>query len=188
MNKNLRDKGFTLLELMLAVVIFGFLMMAITSFLSSEIHSFNNAVAQDEVDEKARTSMMQILDVIQLKRSTFCQDMGVNVNNNIHYFGVYYNTDPDNPVNSVSLINPDPDSQDHAATIYYVSDYNQTHEGALFYRDNSPYSPYLISDDIDKFSIIPPDPQDNHLIQIDLIVKDPRTNQKCELLTYKRLH
>lgn len=196
MNTNRKNSGFTLLELMLAVVIFGFLMMVVSSFLRTEIHTFNIAVTQDEVDEKARTAMMQVLDVIRLHSYSFYDDPTQQV------YYVYYNPNDSNapgvPMNLIdSRKNQNINDVDTNAIIYCLIDPKSTVSSPvydLWYRDKTQNgtNTYLISDDIVNFSITPyfdkNNVEDIHLIKINLEVMNLQTTQSCDLKTYKRLY
>lgn len=192
MSTNSKDRGFTLLEMMIAVMIFGFLMLAISSFLHMEIHMFNNAVAHDEGNEKARTAMMHVLDAIRLKPSLDADKALTYYNNGVYYYDT--NTNP--PGNFKKYIIDVTNSPDNYTLIYYEPNYKDG-KGALWYRDLSvnPLNPpkYLITDDVTNFRISPyiVDPlnntEDDHLIKIDLIIQD-QNSQPYELVTYKRLY
>lgn len=60
------NSGFTLLEVMIAVVIFGFLMLYVSQLMHMEIRLFNTASKQNDVDHNSRAAMMHILDEIRL--------------------------------------------------------------------------------------------------------------------------
>lgn len=192
-NKSKGSKGFTLLELMIAISIFGLLMLYISQLMRQEIHLFSTATQQNEVQQKARTSMMHILDEIRLHRYTYYSPGQAVAPALATDSGVYY-YDPDhnpNPLDHLGIItclidvNPENSSNLPAGTeLYYDS---ASH--SLWFRDNqhNPNVPYLVSDQIYSLSITPV-ASDLHFVKIDLVAGDPSTPQTFELLTWVRLY
>ncbi|MDA8226976.1 MAG: prepilin-type N-terminal cleavage/methylation domain-containing protein, partial [Desulfitobacterium hafniense] len=65
-----RDKGFTILEVMIAIAIFAFLMLIISQLMRGEIRLINNVTQKADLEHKARTAIMHVLDEIRLNRYT----------------------------------------------------------------------------------------------------------------------
>lgn len=64
--EELNSSGFTILEVMIAVVIFSFLIVYVSQLMNIEIRLFNTASKQNELDHNSRAAMMHILDEIRL--------------------------------------------------------------------------------------------------------------------------
>lgn len=58
--------GFTLLEVMIAVSIFGFLMLYVSQFMRLEIRLFDKATREDNLEQAARFAMMHTVDQIRV--------------------------------------------------------------------------------------------------------------------------
>lgn len=58
--------GFTLLEVMIAVSIFGFLMLYVSQFMRLEIRIFDKATREDNLEQAARFAMMHTVDQIRV--------------------------------------------------------------------------------------------------------------------------
>lgn len=57
--------GFTLLEVMIAVSIFGFLMLYVSQFMHLEIRLFDKSTREDNLEQAARFAMMHTIDQIR---------------------------------------------------------------------------------------------------------------------------
>lgn len=71
MNEMMRDikkneQAFTLLEVMIAVSIFGLLLLYASQFMLAEIRTLDSASRQNEVQQKARIVLMQLVDEVRL--------------------------------------------------------------------------------------------------------------------------
>jgi len=179
--------GYTLIELMIAISIFGLLMIYVAQLMRTEIRSFDEAMRQNEVEQKARVAMMQVLDEIRLQSYTYYSyGSGTNPGPEMAAdSGVYY-YDPDNNGAITCLVNVNPSNPNllpYGTVIYYDS---TTHE--LWYRDPQTMVEYLISDEISSFSITAVDPADVHFVEVYLQAGDPATNISYELLTWVRLY
>ncbi|OLN32235.1 Type II secretory pathway, pseudopilin PulG [Desulfosporosinus metallidurans] len=177
-NKSLRNDGFTLLELMIAVAIFGFLMLSISQLMRFEIRNFNTGSAQNEIQQKARTAMMHILDEINRHPYTYFSPASPPTTDS----GVYYTL----PLGTLTcLIDVSPtnlSSLPSGTELYYDAPQHR-----LWFRDNTKNTTYLVSDEIYTLTITPVE-DDVHLVQIDLVAGDPNTPQTFELLTWVRLY
>ena len=58
--------GFTLLEVMIAVSIFGFLMLYVSQFMRLEIRLFDKATREDNLEQAARFAMLHTVDQIRV--------------------------------------------------------------------------------------------------------------------------
>ena len=59
------ERGFTLLEVMIAVSIFGFLMIYVSQFMRLEIRLFDKATQEDTLEQSARFAMLHTVDQIR---------------------------------------------------------------------------------------------------------------------------
>lgn len=72
MNETMReikksDQAFTLLEVMIAVSIFGLLLMFAFQLMRTEIRTFDSASSQNDSQHKARVALMQLVDEVRLE-------------------------------------------------------------------------------------------------------------------------
>ncbi len=172
------SSGFTLLELMIAISIFGFLMFYISQLLRQEIRMYSAATHQNEVQQKARTAMMHILDEVRLHPFTYYSstpDSGV----------YYYDSVQQGNIECLIDVTPADLSNLPLGTELYYDSPNHS----IRFRDNqnNPNNPYLVSDEIYSISILPVN-GDVHFVKIDLVAGDPSTPQTFELLTWVRLY
>lgn len=178
-----KDKGFTLLELAIAISIFGILMLSFSQLLRSEIRLMNTASEKNRVEEKARTTMMRILDEIRVNQYTLYSPNSAGYNE-----GVYKN--PPAPSTKTVLINVNPDPT-ILATLHTnpsgVSPgiYYDGAEGNLWYCDGSRTN--LIADQVYVFGIQPDPTNQTHLVKIFLGIGEPYGDY-YDLLTWVRLY
>ncbi|WP_459997827.1 PilW family protein [Paradesulfitobacterium aromaticivorans] len=174
-----KHNGFTLLEVMIAIAIFGFLMLYTSQLMSQEIRLFNSALKENEVQQKARTSMMHVLDEIRLHAFTYYFRSGQASDS-----GVYYN-DTNNNGAITALVVPSPADPDNLpqGTIYW----DAAGQRLWFKRDNT--EKYLVADQISAFSITEVSPPANqHLIKIEITAGDPGSPESYRLVTWARLY
>lgn len=171
------EHGFTVLEMAITLTIFGFLMLYVSQLMTSQIRLFDTATRQIKMEQKARVSMMHILDEIRLHKSTYYLPGPVGE-------GVYYlKPNPTGPDEPYCLIDINPDlSSSPPGTGIYLDRGNHN----LWFRDTD-NSSYLISDDIESIEMDPVTDTD-HLIRINIIAKNQRTNETYQLLTWSRLY
>ncbi|MHB8125111.1 MAG: PilW family protein [Desulfitobacteriaceae bacterium] len=64
-----RNSGFTLLEIMIAITIFGFMMLYVSQLMRQEFRLYNSASKQNDLEHNTRSAMMHILDELRLHHS-----------------------------------------------------------------------------------------------------------------------
>ncbi len=190
------SRGFTLIEVMIAVAIFGFLMLYVSQFMQMELQLFNRVSKQNDLDHNARSAMMHIIDEMRLHpNKTYFSELSPDGATQISS-RVYSSSSP--PLTGRIILVyadqaykllPDPDPLIHKPTlsdetpiVIYLDDKRQ-----LWYRDiTNPLNPdQLISDKIQSVSLIP---ISNRLIEIDVIAEDVSINYTYKLVSYMRLY
>ncbi|MEL1135139.1 prepilin-type N-terminal cleavage/methylation domain-containing protein [Desulfitobacterium sp. THU1] len=175
-----RDKGFTILEVMMAIVIFGFLMMMVAQIFNGELSLMNATRNQSELEQKARTAMVHILDEIKLNDYTYYSTGAEGYN-----YGVYTQA-PDHPQQCLINLKPAPAALagDHSAFPTGTRVYYNHGQRELWYRDEATNSVNLIADDIDIIEIFP---ETSRLLRIYVKATDS-TGSEYELLTWSRAY
>ena len=84
--KKRSEYGFTLLEVMIAVSIFGFLMLYVSQFMRLEIRLFDKATREDNLEQAARFAMMHTVDQIRVTPNPTLKLGPVDA-------GIYYTSD-----------------------------------------------------------------------------------------------
>lgn len=176
-----RDKGFTLIEVAIAISIFGILMLSFSQLLRSEIRLYNTTSENTRLEEKARTTMMRILDEIRITPYTMYSSDATGLNG-----GVYRNP----PGSKSVLINANPDSAILSALQANPSGvspgiYYDTAQGELWYCDGTKI--YLIADQVNRLDITPASADQKHFIKIFLSLGAP-SGEHYDLLTWARLY
>jgi prepilin-type N-terminal cleavage/methylation domain-containing protein len=176
-----RAKGFTLLEVMIAIAILGILLMLVSQVMNGEIRMYGTASRQNEIEQKARTAMVRVMDEIKLNRFVY-YSAGTD-----GYDSGVYNDEPDQPV--YCLIDQRPKAGvlsgnlnllPSGTKIYY--DYNTKQ---LWYRDATEI--HLIADEIQTFELVKETGTD-HLLKIHIKAADPSSGAEQELLTWIRMY
>ena len=174
------QRGFTLLEVMVAVAIFGFLMMYVAQLLGSQIRLFNRALDQNDLEYNARTAMMHILDEIRLHPSTYYfQGQAGGQDEGIYY--IKKNTPPQaDEVLCLLDVRPDVNNLPPGTGIYLTG--NQ-----LWFRDGQKANTkYLIADKIASITL---EPVYARLLKIVVTTADNTTDLKTfRLVTWARLY
>lgn len=182
--KSKNTQGFTLIEVMIAVSIFGFLLLYASQFMRSEINVFHSISRQSEVEQNARTSMMHVMDEVRLNDFTFYK--ATSQHQGIYRYADEASAASENEHNSTCLIyiklQPSSDPVPSSTKILY--DYETT-EGKLWYLNTG--SKYLIADEISQLHIIP-HAIDGHLVKIDITAGGQAGSQPYQLLTWVRLN
>ncbi len=176
-----RDKGFTLIEIAIAISIFGILMLSFSQLLRNEIRLYNTVSENTKLEEKARATMMRILDEIRITPYTMYSSDSTGLNG-----GVYQNP----PGSKSVLINANPDSAILSALQSNPSGvspgiYYQPVQGELWYCDGAKI--YLIADQVYRFEIIPASADQKHFIKISLGLGNSG-GEHYDLITWARLY
>lgn len=181
MMKRKYEKGFTLLEIMIAIAILSLIMLMVSQLMRGEVRMFNNASHQDRIEQKARTAMGHLLDEIRLNRYTYYSTGGGGYN-----WGVY-SAEPDQPSQCLINLKPTPAvlAGDLSGLPYGTKVFYDYSAKKLWYRDISTNEAYLIADEIDYLEI---KPETDHLLQIHLKASDASGEYKQELLTWIRMY
>jgi len=185
--------GFTLLEVMIAISIFGLLMLGISQFLRQESRLMGTALEQNDISQKARTAMLHVLDAIHLQAYTFYSysegkrlEPPSGTASGIYFFDINPNV-PGNPgrgeLKALINVNPVRDGQGRLVlqpgTVIYYDDQKKE----LRYGDN-PDTAYLIADQILAFNIVP---ETNRFVKIALVAGEPG-GTTFELVSWARLY
>lgn len=182
-NNGIDSQGFTLIEVMIAISIFGFLLLYAFQFMRSEIHVFKNVSRQNDVELKARSSMMHILDEVRLNKFTFYK--ATSNNQGIYRYADAASAASKNELNSTCLISINLQPSSDPSSDKGLLDYENA-EGKLWYYLNNG-SKYLIADEISKISMIS-DGRDSHLVKIDITAGGQNGSKPYELLSWIRLY
>ena len=171
-----KEQGFTLLEVMLAVAIFSFLLLMVAQIMNGEIRMINIATRQNELEQKARTAMMHVRDELKLNRYTLFKE-------DTQGSGVYIKepSQPEKCLIYIPTADVDIDNLPYGTTIYY-----QRNERKLWYRQGS--TDYLIADNIYEIKISQ-DVPGRQLLKIYIHAKeDASSKTDYELLTWSRMY
>ena len=161
--------GFTILEIMIALSIFSFLMLYVSQFMHLEIRLFDNATRQDNLEQKARFAMMHIVDEIRTTTSPIYEPGIIGANETIGAdAGIYFLNKFNNSVETCKVnINPTNMGGIVIDTINYnYIHYEDTQKKLMVKKANVDY---LISDNIwwIKFEQASP-----RLIKISILAKN----------------
>ena len=186
MAKNIKNskknspQGFTLIEVMIAVSIFGLLLLFASQYMRSEIRGFDSASRQNEVQQKTRIAMMHILDEVRLNSLTYFKSTS-NEQGIYLYRNLTAAAGALQDVNDSCLIfvNLGPTSVPAPSSAKVV--YNKV-EGKLWYKKNG--APYLIADEISQLNI----EGNSSLVKIYIIAGGNNGSEPFELQTWVRLN
>ena len=183
-NKNYRERfknhGFTLLEVMIAVVIFSFLMLYVAQLMHMEIRLYNSARKQNDLEHNTRSAMMHIIDELRLHHSKEIKITGSPPEDNVRVFG--------ETTNKFCLICTDQSGIDSGGiysfsdsdSIYPIIIYFDKSKNELWYQKNN--QKQLISDQITSIKI-----SNTGLLNIELVAEDLSINKKFNLVSSIRL-
>lgn len=163
--------GFTLLEVMIAIGIFGILMLAVTHMLRAEIGLFNAENIQNQNEQRARVVLSHALDQVRLNRNVYYSEGSGGYDNGI------YTREPGNERCLLNL-NPDP-GRTHSGTetLYYPED------DQLWYRSGG--NRYMVADKITTLEVQEVNP---YLTRIRVVAGDPGSDSSFELVTWARMN
>jgi len=182
MNKTMRDskksnQAFTLLEVMIAVSIFGFLLLYASQFLRAEVRMFDSVSRQNEVEQKARIAVMQLLDEVRLDLTFY---KSTTDDQSIFRYENEAAAAIKDEINSTCLIyvsmQASPATPPPTTEIFF-----DNLAGELWYMKND--DQYLIADQISHLSI----EGESSLVKIHIIVGGNNGTEPYELLTWVRL-
>ncbi len=193
------SRGYTLIEVMIAVAIFGFLMLYVSQFMNMEIQLFSRVSKQNDLDHNTRSAMMHIIDELRLhpSKTYFSEFSSDEAGNKTQISSRVYSSSSASSTGRICLIYadqayklvPDPNPSilkpslpDETPIVIYLDNKHQ-----LWYRDIfKPLNPdQLISDKIQSVSLIP---ISDRLIEIDVIAEDKSINYTYKLVSYMRLY
>lgn len=182
MNKTMQDmkksdQAFTLLEVMIAVSIFGLLLMYASQFMRTEIRTLDSTSRQNEAQQKARIALMQLVDEVRLDltfyRATaddqsiyrYKDEAAASIKNEDEATCLIYvslQTEQVTPPDTAEIF-----FDNIAGKLWYIRDGNQ----------------YLIADQISHLSI----EGNSSLVKINIIIGGDDGSEPYELLTWVRL-
>ncbi len=180
--------AFTLLEVMIAISIFGLLLLYASQFMRTEISGYDSASKQNEVEQKERVAMVQILDELRLNCYTYFKS--TSNDQGIYQYasaaaaasGSKGESDP-----CLIFIKSPSSSKTPPPSTKLFYDYDTSKgEGTLWYMKDE-VNKYLIADDISQISLTPDD-HDKHLVKIDITIGGHNGSQPYELMTWARLN
>ena len=170
------DQGMTLLEVMIAIGIFGIMMLVISQMLRAEIRLFNNEETANRYEQKARVAMNQVLNQIRIYGSVSLRGNGGSYDD-----GLYSGT--------ACLLNlkPNPGSDPGGAAaeaeMYYLPD-----KGELWYRQpGGARIEFVIADHI-KALEIKADGGSSRLVRIRIRAGGADPTEEFDLVTWARLY
>jgi prepilin-type N-terminal cleavage/methylation domain-containing protein len=177
-----KANGFTLLEVAIAISIFGILMLSFSQLMRSEIRLYASASQKNEVETIARTAMMRVLDEIRINPYTIYSPDTGGYNSGVYQDipnaakTILINTHPSPGILASLQSNP----ADLSPGIYY-----DWEEGKLWFCDGTKIN--LIADQIYGFAITPVSTDTKHLVRIFIGVGDPN-GEYYDLITWARLY
>ena len=171
--KRQKDLGLTLLEVMIAIGIFGILMLAITMMLRAEIGLFNTENVQNQNEQRARVAISSVVDQVRLNGYVYYSPGSDGYDNG------FYTREPGNEKCLVNL-NPDPGG-DHSTTemLYYPQD------ARLWYKDADSGNSYLLAELITTLEVEEVTP---NLARIRVEAGNYASDIAFELVTWVRMY
>ncbi|MDP4161020.1 MAG: hypothetical protein Q8911_14860 [Bacillota bacterium] len=182
--------GFTLLEIAITMMLFGFLMIYVSQLMNSQLRLYNTAAQKNGLEQKVRAAAAKIVDQVRyFPKTYYSYDNGQKPGSNPPITspsnaGVY-SLDPTNSVRSCLInIDPNPNStsmtNDLKGIIYWEA---ATH--SLWYKKDGQKS--LLVDGVRTFKIdrVPAASGDD-LIKIDIIASDSKNDYR--LVTWVGLY
>lgn len=167
-----KNRGFTLLEVMVAIGIFAMLMFAITQMMRVEMGLFQTENIHNQNEQKARSALNHVLDQVRLYGYVAYLNDGVNDEG-------LYSLDPEGRKSLVNL-DPSTSSRQDEAEMYYLPARDE-----LWYNEPASSRAYLIADQITTLEI---QGVSAHLARIRVVAGDPGSDISFELVTWARLY
>lgn len=188
----LKTGGFTLLEVVIAIMIFGFLLTYVTQLMNSQLKFYKTAIQKNEVEQTVRTVTTKIVDQIRFSPKTYYSynqgqkpgsqspspsNAGIYSANPITPdFSCLVNTDPD-----LNLIN----STSYPKGIIYLDKTKTPWE--LRYKQDTGQS-VLLADGITAFALTPVASSANNLVKIEIIATNSTNTNSYRLVTWVGLY
>lgn len=177
------EQGFTILEMSIAIAIFGLLMLYVSQLMNSQIRLLNNVTRQNELEKQARMGMMHILDEIRMHKATYYE---------VASNKVYYDPPNENIDHCIIDINPNlsvPDDQ-LPRGIYYDAN-NKSLMLGEWNASASTYNKYLMAGMVKSVAF--EEVTDNgvtnpNLIKVTIVTEDPQTLDSYQLISWSRLY
>jgi len=177
--RRFKDKGFTILEVMIALGIFSILMYTIALMMRAEIGLFNTENMQNQNEQKARTALNIVLDQVRLHGYVVLDSEG-------EFDQGFYSNDPEleSDGQPKCILNLNPDSgESHANTeVFYYPDQDE-----LLFRKIGSLNEYLVADNITALEVEEIDGT-TRLARIRVVAGDPASDISFELVTWVRLY
>lgn len=171
--------GFTLLEVMIAIAVFGLLLVYASQFMRTEIRSYDSASEQNEIRQKARVALMQIVDEIRLTLTYYEVDDTSGAHCIYRYKDEIAAAEKDR-TGAECLIYISTDDDDSSSPLSAEIYFNKS-QGELWYRKDG--NRYLIADQIAYLSMT----EDASLVKIHIGVGREDGSEPYELLTWVRV-
>jgi prepilin-type N-terminal cleavage/methylation domain-containing protein len=182
------NQGFTLLEVMIAISIFGLLLLYASQFMGTEISGYDNVSKQNEIEQRERVAMMQILDELRLNCFTYLKaasnDQGVYqyVNATAAASGSKIDSDT-----CLIFIQSPSSSETPPPSTKIFFEYNSAKAAGKLWYMKDEHNKYLIADEISQINLTQDD-HDEHLVKIDITIGGQNGTQSYELMTWVRLN
>lgn len=166
-----KNLGFTLLEVMIAIGIFGILMLAITMMLRAEIGLFNTENTQNQNEQRARVAISHALDQVRFNGYVYYSPGSEG------YDSGFYTREPGKEKCLLNL-NPNPGSTHSGTEMLYYPD-----DAELWYKANN--NSYLIADSITTLEV---DEVTPNLARIRVVAGNPDSDVSFELVIWARMY
>ncbi|MGC7873702.1 PulJ/GspJ family protein [Desulfosporosinus sp. SYSU MS00001] len=181
-------QAFTLLEVMIALSIFSLFLLFTSQLMHAEISGYDSASKQNEIEQKERVAMMQMLDELRLNCYTYYKTtstaQGIYQYANAAAAASKSQGENDPCLVYIQLPNST-DSPPSSAKLYFEYDMSKG-EGKLWYMKDEA-NKYLVADGIIKINLTPDD-HDASLVKIDITSGGHHNSQSYELMTWARLN
>lgn len=150
------ERGFTLIELTMAIAIFGFILLAMTQVIRQEINNYNKFSRQELLEQDARTAMQVIFDQMWINAYKYFPVAPPDYPNGLPTDTGIYCIDQFDTNKTICLLDIQPSNEMLAGTIpdtSYVLAYDSTNK-TLTYHDSQGID-HIIAHDITNLMITP---------------------------------
>ena len=148
------ERGFTLIELTMAIAIFGFILLAMTQVIHQEVDEYNQFNRQEILEQDARTAMQVIFDQMWIHSFKYFPVDSPAYTNGLSTDTGIYCIDQDNTTKKICLLDIQPSNDMLNGLITntsYVLSYDLTNK-TLTYHDSQGFN-HVIAADITNLSI-----------------------------------